>query len=135
MSSEEEMDKKTKGCRILRKDWRHPDLIAIFKWLDYHADKYGLTSSGATIGTARHPRLRQAVGTAKHSNGPVIAGLLLNFYNSTWLASCREGQLSTLKATSATELLTYVTTWPTNSEFGADENDQDEYWKPPTSRR
>ncbi|KAJ6526833.1 hypothetical protein B0H19DRAFT_1084409 [Mycena capillaripes] len=130
MSSDDEDagSSKPKSVAVLRKDWRSYDLISLFKWLDYYADHCGLSASGVKAGNTGYLRLRSK--DRERSSRPVISGLLVNFYNAAYLASCSRPQLEALDLQKIADLPTYVLTWPSNPDFKTDPNDQDEYWRP-----
>ncbi|KAJ7188215.1 hypothetical protein C8R46DRAFT_1023642 [Mycena filopes] len=131
MSSDDEGqggNKRTKETTVVRKDYRHCNLINLMKWLDYFATHHGLNASGASTGRGVHPRLRLPGATSLGRK--ITGGLPVNFYNAAYLSSLSEFDRQKLDTKPAIFLPMYVLGWPSNNEFTHDPNDQDEYWRP-----
>ncbi|KAJ7188237.1 hypothetical protein C8R46DRAFT_1205419 [Mycena filopes] len=131
MSSDDEGqggNKRTKETTVVRKDYRHCNLINLMKWLDYFATHHGLNASGVSTGRGVHPRLRLPGATSLGRK--ITGGLPVNFYNAAYLSSLSEFDRQKLDTKPAIFLPMYVLGWPSNNEFTHDPNDQDEYWRP-----
>ncbi|KAJ7252799.1 hypothetical protein B0H12DRAFT_1233880 [Mycena haematopus] len=133
MSSDEEVgpQKRKKTCQVIRKDWRHNVLINLLKWLDYNADHHKLTASGSSQGPSPHPRIRSPAGKDTKRTEQYIKGLPVNLYCPNWLATLSKAQMAALCPKDAIDLPLEVLEWETNVRFEVDENDKDEFWRPP----
>lgn len=126
MSSDESTNDGQGSCLVVRKDWRHPNLIRLLKWLDQNRQK--LTAYGnRKPGARRHRRLRYPNGRAPTSLRKPLARLPINFYNEVWYNGLTTAQQKDLQAGPPQALPLYVLTWPTNHDLPTDPDDHDEF--------
>ncbi|KAJ7166915.1 hypothetical protein C8R46DRAFT_1219292 [Mycena filopes] len=134
MSSDDEggSTSRTKITTVVRKDWRHYNLINLMKWLDYYGESRGLNAAGVSTGRGVHPRNRVEGASLGAS---VKGGLPVNLYSPAYLTTLSDFERQTLDSQLSIELPLYVLEWPTNNRFTPDPNDLDEYWRPPNNGR
>ncbi|KAJ7166903.1 hypothetical protein C8R46DRAFT_1219282 [Mycena filopes] len=134
MSSDDEggSTSRTKTTTVVRKDWRHYNLINLMKWLDYYGESRGLNASGVSTGRGVHPRKRvEGVWL-----GESVKGCLpVNLYSPAYLTTLSDFERQTLDPRPSIELPMYVLELPDNNRFTPDPNDLDEYWRPPNNGR
>jgi hypothetical protein len=102
-SSEEGTDNKL--CSVVDKNWRHPDVMRLLRWIDLHWSR-----PNGKAGTPFHARLRLPHGQAAVSLRFPIAGLPLNFYHSTWYEGLTRDKKRRLGAREITPLPLHLLT-------------------------
>ncbi|KAJ7166920.1 hypothetical protein C8R46DRAFT_1219297 [Mycena filopes] len=132
MSSDDEggSTSRTKITTVVRKDWRHYNLINLMKWLDYYGESRGLNAAGVSTGRGVHPRNRVEGASLGAS---VKGGLPVNLYSPAYLTTLSNFERQTLDPRPSIELPMYVLELPDNNRFTPDPNDLDEYWHPPNN--
>ncbi|KAJ7153757.1 hypothetical protein C8R46DRAFT_1042139 [Mycena filopes] len=106
MSSEESTDD---GCRVVEKNWRHPDVVQLLRWMDLQRT----SDSGAP--TKYHRRLRLPHGQTAISLRFPIAGLPVNFYHPVWYNGLASDVKLKLRAVQATPLPLHLLHAPPSS--------------------
>ncbi|KAJ7687467.1 hypothetical protein B0H16DRAFT_1487473 [Mycena metata] len=101
-SSEEMADAKLYA--VVEKNWRHPDVIRLLRWIDAHWTR----NVGRSTGKPFHERLRLPHGKAAVSLRFPIAGLPRNFYHPGWYNTLSVKQKQRLGAIDETPLPLYL---------------------------
>ncbi|KAJ7482866.1 hypothetical protein B0H11DRAFT_2232244 [Mycena galericulata] len=81
MSSDESTGNPDTMCTVVHKNWRHPDVVRLLRWIDLNLSN---RSERKVSGPEGHLRLRLPHGKAAVTLRYPIAGLPVNFYHPEW---------------------------------------------------
>ncbi|KAK0473632.1 hypothetical protein IW261DRAFT_1423542 [Armillaria novae-zelandiae] len=111
---------------VRRKEWRSSEVLQLLKWLDCNQATVSRTASGCSrAGAAARIRLQLSDRHAPKSSRPPLAGLPINFYNTTWLQTLTPSQRQDLHPVDAIGLPMYVFTWRETSQLVVDQYDRE----------